>query len=63
MTLSLTHSGRNANHAPRGLVLLKACHMPVPLPAPFGSINKLGRGSREARRLLRWLPVLLALEP
>lgn len=37
--------------------------MPVPpFPAPFGSINKLGWGPREARPLLRLLPALGALE-
>lgn len=36
--------------------------MPIPLPAPFGSINELGRGSRETRLLLPWL-LYCALEP
>ena len=37
--------------------------MPVPpFPAPFGSINKLGWGPREARPLLQQLPALGALK-
>lgn len=43
MTLSLTHSGRNANHAPRGPVLLKACHASTP-SCPLWLYKQAGQG-------------------
>lgn len=33
--MTLSHSGRNANHAPRGPVLLKACQADTPFPPPL----------------------------
>ena len=41
---------------------LRAQHASPPFPAPFGSINKLGWGPREARPLLWLLPALGTLE-
>lgn len=43
MTLSLAHSGRNANHAPRGPVLLKACHANTP-SRPLWLYKQAGQG-------------------